>query len=278
MTKLRSQRRKISLDSCWAKIHRTTEHQDELDDYIRETFSIDQNCPAVGFKFDPKTGEDVLYISRMPRTPRVLVRVGVLLGDAFHDLRSALDHLTWQLAHWNTQGQINHPRKVQFPICETPPQFARAEAESLGEVHARHRAIIERFQPYRRLHGGGFRTIRDHPLTMLKQFSDTDKHRIFNTVVMPTKDIRSASRFSIMMYLAGVFGRTTVSVGFIELGTELVRTKVPNRIFHADMKVAGHIVPEIAFPQKGAVIPVVEALDQIGAMVTGIVRAFKPFS
>lgn len=196
MTKPRVQRRKISLDGCWAKIERAKEHRDALDEYIRKTFSVNDNCPAFGFKFDTKTGEDVLYISRLPRTSRIERRVGVLLGDTFHDLRSALDHLTWQLAHWNTNGQIRYPKKVQFPISETPTQFAKAETEALGEVHPNHRAIIDRFQAYRRLKSGGFRTIRNHPLTLLKQFSDTDKHRILSTVVMPTKDIRSASRFS----------------------------------------------------------------------------------
>lgn len=110
MTKPRVQRRKISLDGCWAKIERAKEHRDALDEYIRKTFSVNDNCPAVGFKFDTKTGEDVLYISRLPRTSRIERRVGVLLGDTFHDLPLRLgssDVATGALEHqWaNTLSQ-----------------------------------------------------------------------------------------------------------------------------------------------------------------------------
>jgi hypothetical protein len=46
--------------------------------------------------------------------------IGVIAGDAVHNLRSALDHLAWQLALLNTAKP--HPR-TQFPIARSESEF-----------------------------------------------------------------------------------------------------------------------------------------------------------
>ncbi len=275
MTSERSKRRKISLHGCWTKIQRAKEHRDALDEYIGKTLSVYANCPTVGIKFDKKTSEHILYVSRMPDYRPFLRKIGVLLGDIFHNLRSSLDHLAWQLAWWHTHGNIRHPKKVQFPIADTPTLFAQEERTHLGEVHPKHRTIIERFQPYRRRNANLFTPVRNHPLVLLRDFSNMDKHQMLTPVVMPTKNIKGASGLAASLFLAGGIGGATVKAGFIELGTELVRGKVQERIFHPDVKVAAHIIPEVSLSQWE---PVILTLDKIAAMTVNVIREFKPFS
>jgi hypothetical protein len=53
------------------------------------------------------------FVPMLHRSPPL--RLGVILGDMVHNLRSALDHLVWQAVLRNG-GRPN--RSHQFPICD----------------------------------------------------------------------------------------------------------------------------------------------------------------
>src|SRR5262245_46372286 len=125
---------KAPLDACLLKVERAKEHRDALDAYIRDTFAIDANRPRLGVKSDPETGEQILYINYMPELDGFANRCSLILGDAVHNLRSALDRLAYQLAHRSTSGNIQKPKSIQFPICDTTGEFAGAKARYLSEV------------------------------------------------------------------------------------------------------------------------------------------------
>jgi len=61
----------------------------------------------------------------------------------------------------------------------------------------------------------------------------------------------------------------------LKLNAPLWRIKTDDPIFDSDVKVAGHLVPEIALTIRG---PVIEDIDIIASRVLRVIRAFKPFS
>ena len=105
------------LDGCREKIIRAGDHLQTLDSESRRFV---EDYP---YRLDPQYNQqsrELVVSIRSIRQPEVLppARLGVVLGDVLHNLRSALDHLVWQLAMIGTgpKAPLN-----QFPIFNTPP-------------------------------------------------------------------------------------------------------------------------------------------------------------
>jgi hypothetical protein len=79
---------------------------------------------------------------------------------------------------------------VQFPIADTPDKFAAA-GWHLKEVHADHVDLIESFQPYpgRTVHPDNFSGPYVHPLAMLRDLSNADKHRVLTPVILTSNEV-----------------------------------------------------------------------------------------
>src|SRR5689334_16234875 len=99
------------LDGARAKIVRAGDHLEALKaESLR--FSDEQSY-EFPIELDEKTGEQIVSL-RSKRQPPLdaPIHLGIVVGDALHNLRSALDHLVWQLAVIGTgPGERN-----QFPI------------------------------------------------------------------------------------------------------------------------------------------------------------------
>lgn len=112
------------------------------------------------------------------------LELGLDLGDIVHNLRSALDHTVFALMKRHTRRERDakviekHERAAQFPICDTPENFASACRRDLEGVSERAKTVIERLQPYHDLK----RPLFASPLRMLREFSDVDKHRIVTPI------------------------------------------------------------------------------------------------
>lgn len=157
------------LDGCREKVARAGDHLETLDRESRRF--VEEQRYLFEMEPDPDTGEQVVRI-RSHRQPPLDAppRLGVIVGDILHNLRSALDHLIWQLAVIGTgPGERN-----QFPIFDTPEQFEQKRKWYLKGVRAEHRALIEECQPYK----GG--TI-GRALTLIAHLNDIDKHRIVHS-------------------------------------------------------------------------------------------------
>jgi len=108
--------------------------------------------------------------------------IPLLIGDCVHNLRSALDHLAFQLAIGHSGSLTEQQaRNVSFPIFDNGPNFRGAKRRGRGAAHKMAgmsrsaRAAIERLQPYHR---------RKHPelraLWMLDEMWQVDKHRLIH--------------------------------------------------------------------------------------------------
>jgi hypothetical protein len=102
------------------------------------------------------------------------------IGEIAHNLRAALDGLTWQLA-LITKGDPY--KNTAFPIVLEKTKWKTVSNNLLQDVPRKpvnFRQMIESFQPY-----NGKRLRRRSPLYRLEELNNTDKHRlvtILNTV------------------------------------------------------------------------------------------------
>jgi hypothetical protein len=110
-------------------------------------------------------------------------RVGLLVGDAVHNLRSALDHIAYALAE-DGAAAIGHTMTgeeradIQFPTCINLNQFqSQIGRGRLRFVEATPHALIELYQPYNLLGQDP-----EHAIPrVLSDLDNTDKHRVIHT-------------------------------------------------------------------------------------------------
>jgi hypothetical protein len=127
----------------------------------------------------------VLDTEHRPKTRKHLVRVKVktpspadwslVVGDILHNMRSALDHLTYSLAeiHLNRGLTDEEAKVIQFPICDNHASYRAEAGRRLQNLSDAMRTVIQGLQNYDLGRNG----IAFPPLTMLRELSNRDKHR-----------------------------------------------------------------------------------------------------
>ncbi len=81
------------LDGCKLKLGRAYYHLNTLNNAVQRVNGTDA-CTLVP-EFDEETGEGVIRVKVLKAPP---VEWAVIVGEVAHNLRSALDHMVWQLA------------------------------------------------------------------------------------------------------------------------------------------------------------------------------------
>lgn len=154
-----------SLKNPLAKIERAKEHFETLDREIGE-FQKNNLCRVRHYE----DTENALYVVRID-IPIVPLRFGVLAGDGIHNLRSALDHLAWQLALTRVAKPFDY---TEFPIVSKDTAKDRAHFKLVTQSMPDRACVrIKALQPYRR--GAAF---KDDPLWQLNKLWNIDKHRV----------------------------------------------------------------------------------------------------
>lgn len=113
------------------------------------------------------------HVYRADNPPRPHPDTGVILGDCVHNLRSALDHLAWELVRISERGP---GRRTQFPILDSAPMQRRCLVKRQVPVTIRPsvreeiRRLVEHVQPYSGTEAGQW-------LWQLNELDVVDKHR-----------------------------------------------------------------------------------------------------
>jgi hypothetical protein len=209
-------------------------------------------------------------------------QASAMAGDVISNLRSTLDHLTWQLACRHTDGKPRWPRRVQFPIEDNPTKFPQRCSDCSGagwlyEVSPTDQAKIELFQPYRGVDGqpDTWSGPYIHPLALLRNLSDTHKHRNLTTILLiPNSasfmvgiDSHSIAEFMVGQTKAGIPLDNALDINAQVMGARVIGEVEP----HVEM--AGYATPSVALDEKRPIIP---TLDRIAAYVVRILRKFDP--
>ena len=150
------------------KVKRAEKHIHELNDAWAAF--LEKNPYSVSFKDDPKTGERTYSLASVKTIPEELP---LIVGDAIHNLRSALDHLAHHLVavHTKTPGPFSG---IDFPVGATPQKYKAKRSRIVKRIGRRAMYEIDRLEPY----GTG----RGNHLWMLHQLDITDKHKLILTV------------------------------------------------------------------------------------------------
>jgi hypothetical protein len=162
----------------WLKLDHGKEQFDHLEHEIDLWIAgrQDKSTWRSRAEFDPHLQCIRFFVDKVDPMPPLW---GLLLGDALHNVRCALDHIAWHLAAagGSPPRTIEDQRRVDFPIYNTASGFAKGIRTRIPGASPAQRAIIERHQPYHR--GEGAAT---HPFALLQDLNNTDKHREVRTL------------------------------------------------------------------------------------------------
>lgn len=154
------------------KFNRSKEQFDGLLDEMDEFFNQEPQPHFSRGYFDTEAWE---WVERFQIREEPPLRFGVILGDCVHNLRSALDHLACQVTMLEG-GTMDDCARTQFPIIdESETKFEAMADRQIPLLSKKHRALVKRAQPYR----AGDEAWR-HPLAVLRELSNADKHRLIN--------------------------------------------------------------------------------------------------
>lgn len=148
------------------KIERAKHHFGDLE---RELLAVRDQSKYIGLTDqDPDTGQLTYRHAHLPIYP---FNVLASAGDVVHSLRSALDHLAYQLA---IAGCDKTPsRRVEFPIAKDRDTYEAEKARKVKGIRPEAIEAIDRLKPYK----GG-----NNVLWRIHELDNIDKHRFIFTV------------------------------------------------------------------------------------------------
>jgi hypothetical protein len=162
-----------AIDGVRLKLERAQFHLKNVDDLAGP---LEAACREAVVGHPEQDGRQ--YVYRISEVPPIDPLIGIILGDAVHNLRSSLDHLAWQLvvAYGGTPSD-----KTAFPILRTAPtadQYGRTRPNTNPGLPVAVRDLLDEVQPYKRRHSA------EHELAVLHQLNIIDKHRELLVAVM----------------------------------------------------------------------------------------------
>lgn len=257
-----------SLDGPIAKLDRAKAHFQALNKSVG-AYKRSKTHDFVVSEFDPETGEKALNlrILKQPKNPEW----GLLIGDMVHNLRSALDHLVWQLVLLNGK----QPRRQnQFPIIsakneywEVPPNHSESIRDRmLRGIADDHRAFVDVVQPF-----NAGNDAANTALSHLSWLSNRDKHRVIHGALVLT-DEPSEDLFDITTtHPGGAAIDISMTWGNLKDGTEIMRFRPDPP--EARVNVKAKIPTYIAFGERQYPS---DALRVVFDWINGYVRGFAP--
>jgi hypothetical protein len=263
-----------SLDGVRAKIERAKKHIDDLKVLLR-AFS-EANEDGLRVEDDPQTGDKV-YMLRLNPMPS---DIPLVIGDAAHNLRSALDHLVCQFA---LKAGMTDIQPYSFPIYEVVPRDMANLRRKIQGIDPGAARLIESLQPYQ----GG-----NDGLKALSELDNFDKHRLLVVTVCSVREV-AMGLLAGMLSLAkqpvvGNLGLVRLrrppdnaiapgigSYRILQDGDEFCRTTAGDGSEqHAEVKLTFQVAfyePQIV---KGQAIH--PTLTQLAQLVEGVVNQFEP--
>lgn len=164
--------RNVSLDGTRLKLERAKDH---LRDFEAATQRFFQTNPYEIVVQDNTHADQRQHV--VVRADPLPASLSLILGDAIHNLRSALDHLIWQLVIANG-GKPN--RNTGFPIWDTKAKYKAGRPGNAQGISQSALKVLYGLKPYK----GG-----NSPLWTLHQLDITDKHRLLLAVFAAHRNV-----------------------------------------------------------------------------------------
>jgi hypothetical protein len=177
------------LDGSFLKLSRARYHFQAVNDLVEGFFKRDPYQIIDNIEINGNKREHVLRFKQFEDIPN---DVPLIIGDICNNLRSALDHLLWQL--W-VRRYPTFDETVYFPIYDCESSFVRDSPRNIGPRKAKRmgsakisltkhqRTLIESAQPYK---------TRNPALSFLRDINKSDKHRLIQVIFL-TGNVNSLS-------------------------------------------------------------------------------------
>jgi hypothetical protein len=182
-----------SLAGVRSKIDRANKHFDEVNAAVEIALGAEDKANLTPpYEYEPVRQQ---LIVACPKPRPVDPALPLAIGDCIHNLRSALDHLIFQLAVLNSKA-VEAEKTISFPVFLTDKDFQGFIKKKVAPfIDRKALAEIEKLQPYQ----SGNAHEADI-LWVLSQLDIIDKHRLLVviaryltptgfTIVTPTGDV-----------------------------------------------------------------------------------------
>ena len=157
-----------SLDRLLLKIERAKKHTLELEN------AFEGFLKTRPYRFEAEPNSDLKQVAyRLAKADDVPIEFSAILGDALHNLRSSLDHLSFSLV-LKGGGSEQQLRHAQFPIYENRADYRSKSAVRMAGMKPDAMKAIDEIEPY--VGGAG------EYLWHLASLNNVDKHRLLLTV------------------------------------------------------------------------------------------------
>lgn len=276
----------LDLSGPWAKLERANAHVETLRAKIGLAGHPDPKVIPLRRKYEPEY-RAVVY--RIERVIQVGDDWGLIVGDAIHNMRSALDHLAWALAVRHFGGveptSKNIIKDIQFPVLSKADEWPTHRF--LKHMDPADVDKLERYQPFKYTSAGRFMMKLQRPgaiecpLEALSELSNSDKHRVIQVLyVLP-----EAAHFTPPPIGAFTDCRPVLNAhGTLDLrvnpptkspriGDEVLRLSVVPEGPNPDVDLRAHISGYVAVREHWDVF---DALDTLSAVVSDILSGFGP--
>lgn len=164
------------LDGVRIKIARANEHLKELKRRL-DDWRVSKPYPII-VEIEPDTRDQLWKVGEEPARPPDLP----VVGDILFNLRSALDHLAWQLV---LKANLRKPStRTEFPIFNDLDVWKSDSPRKMAGMNDlmkdRIKALQPCFTPY---------IYRAEALWGLQEYGNTDKHRTLLVIPVSTQDM-----------------------------------------------------------------------------------------
>jgi hypothetical protein len=216
-----------ALDGVAVKLDRAAEHLETIHSGFRQFIEVDlENRTSQVGDIDPhQTGWQFI---RWGKVPAPDPRLGAILGDFVHNVRSALDQTIWQLVKANG---CTPERTTQWPVSETEGQWRndithrdidnRGPAPTAGLSNDAFE-LVRQFQPFQ----AGKKLRSKDPLLILHRLSNEDKHRTLHAAASYPAELAADTRVIPSGYVALTSVQGPRQPILISEGAILVRYKL----------------------------------------------------
>lgn len=281
------------LKSAWAKHGHAVRRADELRTVIDEFFEHQSHRLRMRADFDSSTEWYILRINYVPEFESFTEELGVLVGEIIHHLRSALDHLAWQLACEYAHGTPTNPRSVTFKVCESVSSALHGRPPTFFDRHDWQH--LHEFQPCKGLNGrpDSWSGEYVHQLSLLHSMWNQDKHKTLPIVMLtPNQFSTIPTRFTMPPWIA----RTSDSFQFLpekirnhdpdaeafdltqadlilRVDAEVGRMKVPAWRPQTQIEDVGEVTPRVALENARPIYATLERLADYVKLILSSVTA-----
>jgi hypothetical protein len=249
------------LDGCRAKIEWTNQRIKDFEPILK-AFG-DANTYKMRSEYNSETGRLLLVFTDCMPLP---IDLSILTGEALYQLRSALDHLFWQLVIANRRTpNTSHA----FPIYWESEKY-KARIKSIEQdVSASAAKRIGSYQPFKR--GTAFES---DPLWVLQELNNIDKHRFLLVArsFIGWSDVEFELKPPIHLR-KGAKGLMAVRAP-VEDGVVFAWWETDQRKVNIEGKVS--VIPVLKEVGSAKNQPVIPLLTQLSGYVSGIVESFAP--